>query len=594
MQGKAELTPAGIQSRAELRRRRFGVLLACLGLYASLLLWLCFLLAGNGFEAVRVGLVICLAVAAPWTVLGAVNAGLGFWLLRRPGDLLRRAAPFALAGSAGRLRTRAAVLMTIRNEDSARAFARLRAVAASLDAQPDAAAFDFFILSDSDDPAIAAAERLEFAHWLSCARAPGRIHYRRRTENAGFKAGNIADFCARWGAGYEFMIPLDADSLMDGATIVKLVRIGEAWPRLGLIQTLVVGAPSRSAFARIFQFGMRAGMRAYTVGATWWAGDCAPFWGHNALVRVAPFARHCRLPLLKGGAAILSHDQIEAALMRRAGYETRMLPLESGSYEDNPPTLVDFVRREARWRRGNMQYVELLRLPGLAPMSRFHLLWAIGMYLRAPALAAALLLAALMVSRGGADGLSVPAAAGFVSIFLFLNLLPKLAGYLDTALTPGAVARQGGRLRFAASVGVESLASLVIGAATGFDVAVRMIAAPLLGRVEWGAQARDAHGVTVAAALRLFAPQLAFCGLLFGLTAAGSWRLALWTLPLTAAYALAPLFAVASASPRVGRLFVTARLCASAEESASPAVLRALSPPEEAAPAGALAPYLRR
>jgi len=593
MEGKAELTPAGIQSRAELRRRRFGVLLACLGLYASLLLWLCFLLAGNGFEAARIGLVICFAVAAPWTVLGAVNAGLGFWLLRAPGDLLRRAAPFALAASAGRLRTRTAVLMTIRNEDSARAFARLRAVAASLDAQPDAAAFDYFVLSDSDE-SIAAAEQLEFAHWLSCARAPGRIHYRRRTENAGFKAGNIADFCARWGAGYEFMIPLDADSLMDGATIVNLVRIGEAWPQLGLIQTLVVGAPSRSAFARIFQFGMRAGMRAYTVGATWWAGDCGPFWGHNALVRVAPFARHCQLPPLKGGAAILSHDQIEAALLRRAGYETRMLPLESGSYEDNPPTLVDFVRREARWRRGNMQYVELLRLPGLAPMSRFHLLWAIGMYLRAPALAAALLLTALMVFHGAADSVSVPAAAGFVAFVLFLNLLPKLAGYLDTALTPGAVARQGGPLRFAASVGVETLASLVIGAATGFDVAARMVVAPLLGRVEWGAQARDAHGVTVAAALRLLAPQLAFGGLLFGLTAAGSWRLALWTLPLTAAYALAPLFAVASASPRVGRLFVTARLCASAEESAPPAVLRALPPLEEAGPTGALAPYPQR
>ena len=124
--------------------------------------------------------------------------------------------------------------------------------------------------------------------------------YRRREDNEGFKAGNLRDFCERWGGDFELMLPLDADSLMDGATIVRIVRIMQALSRLGILQSLVVGLPSRSAFARLFQFGMRQGMRPYTMGSAWWAGDCGPFWGHNALVRIAPFREHCDLPMLPG------------------------------------------------------------------------------------------------------------------------------------------------------------------------------------------------------------------------------------------------------------------------------------------------------
>ena len=182
---------------------------------------------------------------------------------------------------------------------------------------------------------------------------------------------------------------------MEGETILRLVRIGEAYPMIGILQSLVVGAPSRSAFARMFQFGMRHGMRTYTMGATWWAGDCGPFWGHNALVRVGPFARHCVLPKLEGDRHILSHDQIEAVLMRRAGFEVRVLPIECGSYEENPPTLVDFVWRDLRWCQGNMQYLKLLGTPGLLPMSRFQLVWAVSMFVGAPACTAIIALSAL-------------------------------------------------------------------------------------------------------------------------------------------------------------------------------------------------------
>ncbi len=214
-------------------------------------------------------------------MLGVCNAALGFWLLhchRRPLDSV---APFARAGETRRrLGAQTAIALTIRDEDPARALTRLAVMKADLDATGDGARFDWFVLSDTTDARIAAQEEREFARWRAEEGADAaRLHYRRRSDNIGYKAGNIRDFCERFGGAFEFMIPLDADSLMDGETILRLVRIGEAYPRIGIIQSLVVGAPSRSAFARVFQFGMRAGMRSYTMGAAWWARRLRPLLG---------------------------------------------------------------------------------------------------------------------------------------------------------------------------------------------------------------------------------------------------------------------------------------------------------------------------
>ncbi len=379
-------TAVGLQRSADLAVRRRLVALFNFGIYAALLIWVSSIFNQDGWTLINTAIFVAFAVAAPWSVLGFCNAALGLWLLHFHRDGMSEVVPFARDGRNGAsVQTRTAILMTIRNEDAIRAFARLRAVKTSVDATGQGAAFHWFVLSDTSDPGVARQEEAEFARWRDEGGVSGEsLHYRRRARNFGYKAGNIHDFCERWGAQYEFMVPLDADSLMDGASILNLVRIGEACPKIGILQSLVVGAPSKSAFARIFQFGMRHGMRTYTMGAAWWAGDCGPFWGHNALVRVKPFARHCVLPKLEGDQHILSHDQIEAVFMRRGGYEVRVLPIESGSYEENPPTLLDFVLRELRWCQGNMQYLKLLHMPGLLPMSRFQLVWAIGMFIGRP------------------------------------------------------------------------------------------------------------------------------------------------------------------------------------------------------------------
>ncbi len=243
--------------------------------------------------------------------------------------------------------------------------------------------------------------------------------------------------------GHDFALILDADSFMPAETVLRLVRIAQANPSLGILQTLVVGMPSVSVFARVFQFGMRLGMRSYTLGSAWWQGDCGPYWGHNAIVRLAPFIAHCRLPLLPGtgplSGDVLSHDQVEAALMRRAGYEVRVLPVDGVSWEENPPTLMEFSRRDLRWCHGNMQYWQLLTLPGLKPVSRFQLAFAIWMYLGSPAWMAMTAIGTVLLAlseTSAAQYVPVKAGAGtaLFAIMMLMTFAPKIATVIDVLL----------------------------------------------------------------------------------------------------------------------------------------------------------------
>ncbi len=576
------LTPAGLQSRAVLARRRLIAAAVNGAIYVALLTWLASILGAGGWGLLDALIFLCFAVAAPWSVLGVWNACLGLWLLRFSRDAMRTVAPHAAAGDAPTpLDVDIAVTMTMRNEDARRAFARFRAVKASVEATGQGARFGWFALSDTSDPAIAAAEEAEFAAWRAGSDAnAARLFYRRRDDNAGFKAGNLRDFCLRWGGDYEFMIPLDADSLMDGDTILRMARVGQAWPRIGILQSLVVGAPAKSGFARVFQFGMRHGMRPYTMGSAWWAGDCGPFWGHNALVRVKPFLDACELPALPGkppmGGAILSHDQVEAALMRRAGFEARVLPVELGSFEDNPPHLLEFIHRDLRWCQGNLQYVKL-RLPGLQSMSRFQLIWAIMMFVGLPAWTSIIAMGALE-PLAGKDLSAFPAgsAIAFYLVFLSMYLAPKLCGFLDVALTPGGLARYGGGARFALGCAIELVFSFLLGASTTLRASLFMLGLPFGFAVGWSGQTRDAQSLTWSEAWRALWPQTVFGSLLLGLGAGYAPVLALWSLPLTLGYVLAAPFAVLTASSPAARFLHRWRLCASPEEFASPAILNAV------------------
>ncbi|MGB0505761.1 MAG: glucans biosynthesis glucosyltransferase MdoH [Pikeienuella sp.] len=584
----AGLTPAGMQSARMLTRRRLIVIALNVLTMGALATGLIQIFASGGWTITDMVIFGCFLFGAPWTVMGFWNAVIGLWLLHGSKDGLAATSPFIDETDTSAITAKTAVLMFLRNEDPARAFARLVETRRSLDATGSGDQFDVYVLSDTDDAEIGAEEERLFDLWRS--ELGVTAHYRRRTKNTGWKAGNIRDFLDRWGQGYDYFLPLDSDSLMSGSAILRMARIMQRYPRLGILQSLVVGTPADSAFARIFQFGMRHGMRSFTMGAAWWHGDCGPYWGHNALVRVAPFYADCDLPVLSGkgplSGHILSHDQVEAALMRRAGYEVRVLPVEGESWEDNPPTLFEFTRRDLRWCQGNMQYIWLLGTKGLKPMSRFQVFAAIMMYFGAPAWM--LMTSAAAFKLFDTDVMDIDAAFAISMFFIMfaVSLFPKIAGWIDIALRTGGAREYGGRIRFAMGAAVETLFSIMLAPVVAFRVTLFMIGL-LFGRsVSWSGQERDAHQLSWGTALRGLWPQSLFGKALFMMLLIIEPSVLPWAAPIMLGLCLAIPFAVLTSHPKFGRFAAKVRLCATPDEFALPPSLKALTeqqPPQEPA-----------
>ncbi|MEM7524827.1 MAG: glucans biosynthesis glucosyltransferase MdoH [Pseudomonadota bacterium] len=584
------LTPAGLQPARALTRRRVFVTLLNFASMALLSLGLIRIFGAGGWTPADVTIFVCFLIGAPWTVMGFWNAVIGLWLLHGAKDGLAETSPFAAAADGDApIRARTAIAMFLRNEDAERALSRLAATRRSLDATGWGERFDVYVLSDSDDPDVVDAEAAAYARWAPALGPNAR--YRRRAENTGFKAGNIRDFLRRWGGGYEFFLPLDSDSVMSGAAILRLQRVMEAYPRLGILQSLVVGAPAESAFGRIFQFGMRSGMRSFTMGAAWWHGDCGPYWGHNALLRVAPFRAKCGLPTLPGtgplSGHILSHDQVEAALMRRAGYEVRVLPIEGESFEDNPPTLFDFTRRDLRWCQGNMQYLKLLRLKGLRPMSRFQVFAAIAMYFGAPAWMLMTSAAAMKLLEADYMDIDFAFAVSMFFIMFAVSLFPKIAGWIDIALRRGGTTAYGGRLRFLGGAVTETLFSIMLAPVVAFRVTLFMIGLAFGKSVSWSGQQRDAHRLSWRTAMRGLWAQTAFGIGLCGLILAYAPNALLWAAPVLAGLCFAIPFAVFTSHPAVSRVASRIGLCDIPEDRAASPVLSAIESPAPKAPLAA-------
>ena len=286
------------------------------------------------------------------------------------------------------IESRTAMLLPTYNEDPYRVLARLRAIYELVEETGHGGKFDWFVLSDTTDPAIWIVEEKCFLQLRQDVGSAAAIFYRHRPENTARKSGNIEDWVRRFGSTYESMIILDADSLMSGDTIVRLVAAMEAHPKVGLIQTLPIVVNAKTLFARWQQFAGRLYGPMLAAGIAWWHGSEGNYWGHNAIIRVRAFAQQAGLPELRGrkpfGGHILSHDFIEAALLRRGGWAVHMAPTLGGSYEETPPSLSDFAARDRRWCQGNLQHLALLPTRGFHWVSRLHLLTGIGSYLTAP------------------------------------------------------------------------------------------------------------------------------------------------------------------------------------------------------------------
>ena len=540
------------------RRLLFGTLF---GVTMAALLWLGAVACSPLHSPIRqAALLVPFAAVLPALVVGFWNAIIGLAIMR-----LARDPTVAINPAAGRVRgdepitVSTAILLCIRNEAPGPLMVTLHAMMSGLFDAGVADRFHVYVLSDTTDPLIASDEEAGCGALATTFAGRMALTYRRREDNVGFKAGNIRDFCDRWGERHDLAITLDADSVMPASAILRMVRIMQAAPRLGILQGLVIGSPTWSAFARLFQFGMRLAMRSYTLGGAWWQGDCGPYWGHNAVLRLEPFRTHCELPILKGAGplagCVLSHDQLEAVLMRRGGYEVRVLPEETLGFEQNPPTLMEFMRRDLRWCQGNLQYTRLLALRGLRPISRAQLTLAISMFVGSPGWMALFIAITAFVMRARDPGqvLRADAAGPLLALVLLMLQAPKIATMIDVLARRDLRRAFGGTPRFLASAAIEFGFSLLLLPILWVEH-TRFMAGLLFGRsLGWPPQTRAVHALPWRLAVRRLWPQTVLgIGVLSALAVLAPAAIPYASI-MAAGLALAIPLAVITALPAVGR-----------------------------------------
>ncbi|MGA0565417.1 glucans biosynthesis glucosyltransferase MdoH [Ancylobacter sp. VNQ12] len=584
--GRVALPPG---PRAVLLARRGFVIggAGLLTLFAAYQMYLVLNVGGlTVLEGITLGLFVILFAWIGFSFTNALGGALAMLRHRRGGELgIDPAAPLPP------LSTRTAILMPTYNEAPARVFAGLQATYESLAGTGAIAAFDFFILSDTTDADFWVAEEAEFLALRARLGGGARLFYRRRARNTDRKAGNIADWVTRFGGAYDNMLVLDADSVMTGDCIVRIAGAMELNPHVGLIQTLPMIVGGRTLFARMQQFAGRLYGPLLAQGLAWWHGPDSNYWGHNAIIRTRAFAGCAGLPHLKGrkpfGGHILSHDFVEAALIRRGGWAVHMVPWLEGSYEEGPPSLTDLAVRDRRWCQGNLQHAAVLPGRGLHPVSRLHLLTGIGSYITAPLwlimLLAGLLTAlqarfvppdyfpsefSLFPSWPAQD--PVRAAWVFVGTMAVL-LLPKLIGY--ALMLRDRTTRQGfgGGAHAFASLLTETL---IAGLAAPIMMLAQSasVASILAGRDGgWQPQRRGDGSVGLRETMRHFAPHTLFGLVLGGAALAISLPLFLWMTPVVVGLVLAIPLVLWTSSVRAG--FTGSRLLTTPEQASPPAVL---------------------
>ncbi|MDE2499277.1 MAG: glucans biosynthesis glucosyltransferase MdoH [Alphaproteobacteria bacterium] len=417
--------------------------------------------------------------------------------------------------------SRTALVFPVRNEEPGRFFAGISAVIASIRKNGVLDRFDFYILSDSTAPSNCSAEGEGYRRLHETSGAT--IYYRCRLENTGRKSGNIADFCRNWGSLYDYMVVLDADSLMTAETLVALVRLMDNNPRTALIQVSPQLVGRDSLFARIQQFSSSVYGPIYSAGLALLQGPDGNYWGHNAIIRIQPFMQNCGLPELPGraplGGEIMSHDFVEAALLRRAGWELHLATDLGGSYEEPPPTLVDYMKRDRRWCQGNLQHLRLIFAQGFRIESRGHLATGVMSYLSSPLWVAMLVASAAMmlVQRhiapvtylGRYPILSWPEShtiefVALISAMVVLLYGPKLIALLLILRDREACRAHGGGWNAAFSVLLESVFSTLLAPIAMLSQSMFVINILLGEATGWGTQQRTEHGPAWSIIVRTF------------------------------------------------------------------------------------------
>lgn len=546
----------------------------------------------HGAQPLELAILALFAVLFCWVSAGFWTAVMGFIVLLGRGDryAISRAAP---ADAPIEAQARTAVIMPIANENVRRVFAGLRATYRSLAATSALGNFDFFVLSDASDADLRVAET---AAWLDACRdldAFGRLFYRWRRNRIKRKSGNVADFCRRWGRNYRYMVVLDADSVMTGDCLTRLVRLMEANPNAGIIQTAPRAAGRDTLYARVQQFATRVYGPLFTAGLHFWQLGESHYWGHNAIIRVAPFIRHCALGRLPGRGAlsgeILSHDFVEAALMRRAGWAVWIAYDLPGSYEEMPPNLVDELKRDRRWCHGNLINSRLFLAGGLHPAHRAVFMTGVMAYLSAPlwflflALSTALLAVHALVppTYFVLPGQLFPLwpewhvgwALALCSATAVLLVLPKVLAVVR--VVAGGERGYGGALRLAAGMAAELAFSALL-APVRMLFHTQFVVGALTGwSVQWKSPPREDAETTWSEALRRHGAHtvlgLAWAALVCWLAPAFLW----WLLPVVGALLLSIPVSVYTSRVAPGKSLRRAGFFVIPEELDPPEELRA-------------------
>jgi membrane glycosyltransferase len=515
-------------------------------------------------------------------------AFMGWWLLRKgedpmkitnlvPQNLEKKELPAT------------AIVMPIFNEDVNRVFQGLKAMYRSLQETGRGGSFDFFILSDTNDSNRWISEEKAWFELCKQVNGFGRIFYRKRRIQLHHKSGNIADFCRRWGVSYRYMIVLDADSIMTGPAFVRLAELMEQRPWVGILQTMTRPILGESLFQRVDQFAACVYRPIFAAGANFWQLGDSTFWGHNAIIRLKPFMQQCAMPQLPEfgplGRQILSHDTIEAALMRRAGYEVWQVNDLDGSYEEGPPNLLESLKRDRRWCHGNLQHVWFLFEHGLKTVSRYNILNGILAYGNSPLWFLSLILGVIIaihekgISHRVSSDYLIGSGLLYAGIMLLL-FLPKILGAALVMRSPDKAKRAGTPAKIGLGVLAETIYSMLL-APILMLFYTRFVLASLMGfKVGWGPQARsDENGPKWEAWFRVHGLHTVLALAATAIVLRTAPYLCLWLLPVLAGPIIAIPLSHFTASCRWGRRARSQGLFLTAEEAHPPAVLAHIDEP---------------
>jgi membrane glycosyltransferase len=538
--------------------------------------------AMGGFMVLELVLLALIAFNFFWISFSVSTVLLGLYSLSRRDHTRPSGKPAAL---------RVALLVPVYNETPWYVLGNVQSMLAELQQRGGQHSYDMFVLSDTRDDALADQERLSIAALRADLPVGIGLYYRRREQNTHRKVGNISDWLRRWGAGYEAMLVLDADSLMTGRAIARLADALSRDPSAGLIQSFPQLVGAQSIFGRMQQFANGVYGLALAEGLARWTGYEGNYWGHNAIMRTRAFAACAGLPLLRSrftgrDKLIMSHDFVEAGLLRRAGWRVRFLPRLGGSYEETPPTLIDHILRDRRWCQGNLQHLNLLGARGFPAVSRFHLLHGAIGYLMAPIWFALLVIWALIgrgednsvihyfsaanPSRPSWPDMSEPRHVLVILLIYAMLLAPKLLAVLAIAVSTERWSHYGGPARFAISVGAEILLAVLYAPILMVQQMIAVFRTALGLQRGWSPQARAGgrYGWTTIIgchALETLSGLVLWGGIVTGLVS-------LWLIPIALSLMLAiPLSAISGY--RAGRS--KAGWMASPVVYAEPAVTRA-------------------